>query len=67
MVAVLEMVSIVMDEALSAACPAGDHGCYGEADSVRAAAQRPVVGVAGTVDPAASTGEERANRATAGR
>ncbi|GAA1757272.1 hypothetical protein GCM10009767_15760 [Kocuria aegyptia] len=62
-----EVVSIVMAEALSAACPVGDHGCHGESDSVRATAQRPVVGAAGTADSAASTGQERADGATAGR
>lgn len=41
-----------MGEALSGACPAGDHGCHDESESLRAAGQRPVVGVAGTFDPA---------------
>ena len=59
------MVSIVMGEALSGVHPAGDHGCYDESEDLQAAGQRPVVGVAGTLDPTAPAGEERAHRATA--
>ena len=63
----LEMVSIVTAEALSGVGQAGDHDCHGESDSVRATAQRPAMGAAGTVDSAASAGEEREDRAAPSR
>ncbi len=61
-VTALEVVSIVMGEALSGAWLAGDHGCHDEFEDLPPAGQRPVVGVAGTLDPVTPTGEERRTR-----
>jgi hypothetical protein len=53
------VVSIVMDGGLIVASRAGDRGCYDDSDNAWAADQRPVVVVAGTVNPSSSAGHGR--------